>query len=371
MGHLGKSQTRKTISHRQPQALPSLKPYLPSVEGLQGMIGNRAVGHLIESHHHNSQPTPNSLCPLLSSVSTASGQTIQLQPSFRGLSHELMGVGMKAKHNQVVQRKPTIKGKAKTSAFSSLPNIQLSRDRTKGRGNSDTGQAEEIEMVSLRPDGREDVPYYNHPSFPIWERLCQEAGLTEEEIHQSFMDVMGGVRAGLEAKNPLRSEEKRSEAQQVLRELMEKFAKGRTKELQTPPGGLVLWSGCKELASEYAKKINGKALADTAVGQAIDAVELWSEAKDYAIGYWDILGPFWEEVSRQLAKTSIGDVTVIVTNSRENTVFHRVEKFALKHDQKVRFFKAAPIAEGSQKFQIVSGPYESWKEIKPHLAGST
>jgi hypothetical protein len=195
--------------------------------------------------------------------------------------------------------------------------------------------------------------------------------MSEEEIHQSFMDVMGGVRAGLEAKNPLLFEEKRAEAQQVLRELMEKFALARTKELQTPPGGLVLWSGCKELASEYAKKINGKALADTAVGKAIDAVELWSEAKDYAIGYWDILGPFWEEVSRQLAKTSIGDVTVIVTNNRENTVFHRVEKFALKHDQKVRFFKAAPVAEGSQKFQIVSEPYESWEAIKPHLPGPT
>ncbi|MBC6480841.1 MAG: DUF4157 domain-containing protein [Hormoscilla sp. GM7CHS1pb] len=261
------------------------------------------------------------------------------------------------------QRKPQqkIKGYA---------NIQLVRDRSNNSGKSQE-QYEEIEMVPMRPDGREEIRYERHPAFPIWSKLCQEAGMKEKEIHESFMDVMGGVRAGLEGKNPQIEQENRQEAQLAARELMEKFAQARTKELETPDGGLVLWSGCKDLASEYAQKNNGKALADTDLGKAIDAVEekigIWSEAKGYAIQYWDILGPFWEEVSRQLAKTSIGNVTVLVTSNRENTVFHRVEKFALKYDQKVSFYKAAPVSKGSKEFQIVSGPYESWEAIKPHL----
>ncbi|WP_424103113.1 eCIS core domain-containing protein [Moorena producens] len=287
------------------------------------------------------------------------------------IAHELTHVVQQTGSTQQrqIRAKPneaplsSLKPKPKISASPLWLNIQLGRDRTNKSGNSSFG----IQRVPLRPDGREDIPYYSHPAFPVWSRLCQEADMGEEEIHQSFMDVMGGVRAGLEAKNPRLDQHRQQEAQLVARELMEKFAKARTKELGTPTGGLVLWSGCKELASKYAKENGGKALADTDLGKAIDAVEFWSEAKDYAITYWDILGPFWEEVSRQLAKTSIGDVTVIVTSNRENTVFHRVEKFALENSQKVRFLKAAPVSEGSREFTIVSGPYESWEAIKPHL----
>ncbi|NEQ16306.1 MAG: DUF4157 domain-containing protein, partial [Moorea sp. SIO3E2] len=98
MGNLRQSQTTKTLTSQQQQPSPSTKPELHPIEELQGIIGNRALGHLIKSQHQNSQSevgyqqkVARTIDPLLSSVSPVSGQPIQRQPMFRGLSHELRG----------------------------------------------------------------------------------------------------------------------------------------------------------------------------------------------------------------------------------------------------------------------------------------
>ncbi|EGJ32635.1 hypothetical protein LYNGBM3L_05230 [Moorena producens 3L] len=91
MGNLRQSQTRKTLTRDQSQVLGSRKPTYHPIEELQGIIGNRALGNLIKSQQYKSGEVHRSQDPLLSSVSPVSGQPIQRQPMFRGLSHELMG----------------------------------------------------------------------------------------------------------------------------------------------------------------------------------------------------------------------------------------------------------------------------------------
>ncbi|WP_293112761.1 DUF4157 domain-containing protein [Moorena sp. SIO4G3] len=61
------------------------------MDELQGIIGNRALGHLIKSQPHQYGEVHRSQEPLLSSVSPIRGQPIQRMPRFRGLSHELRG----------------------------------------------------------------------------------------------------------------------------------------------------------------------------------------------------------------------------------------------------------------------------------------
>ncbi|AOY81875.1 MULTISPECIES: M23 family metallopeptidase [Moorena] len=98
MGNLRQSQTTKTLTSQQQQPSPSTKPELHPIEELQGIIGNRALGHLIKSQHQNShseagyqQKVARTIDPLLSSLSPVTGQSIQRMPMFRGLSHELRG----------------------------------------------------------------------------------------------------------------------------------------------------------------------------------------------------------------------------------------------------------------------------------------
>ncbi|NEP03102.1 MAG: DUF4157 domain-containing protein [Symploca sp. SIO2E9] len=98
MGNLRLSQTRKTLPPDSYQTSATPKANIHPIEELQGIIGNRALGNLIKSQHQNShseasytEPVHCSLDPLLSNVSPVSGSSIQPQPMFRGLSHELMG----------------------------------------------------------------------------------------------------------------------------------------------------------------------------------------------------------------------------------------------------------------------------------------
>ncbi|NEP03103.1 MAG: DUF4157 domain-containing protein, partial [Symploca sp. SIO2E9] len=112
MGNLRLSQTRNTLAPHQSQASATPKPNIHPIEELQGIIGNQALGNLIKSQHQNShseasytEPVHCSLDPLLSNVSPVSGFSIQRQPRFRGLSHELRGC---CSENNLVQAKLTI-----------------------------------------------------------------------------------------------------------------------------------------------------------------------------------------------------------------------------------------------------------------------
>ena len=91
MGNLRQSQTRKTLTRDQSLVSGSRKPTIHPIEELQGIIGNRALGQLIKSQPDLYRQVHRSQDPLLSSVSPVNGQSIQRQPMFRGLSHELMG----------------------------------------------------------------------------------------------------------------------------------------------------------------------------------------------------------------------------------------------------------------------------------------
>ncbi|NEP00810.1 MAG: DUF4157 domain-containing protein [Symploca sp. SIO2E9] len=115
MGNLRLSQTKKILAPAQSQASATPKPNIHPIEELQGIIGNQALGNLIKYQRQNSlseagykQQVHRSVDPLLNSVSPVSGFSIQRQPRFRGLSHELRGC---CSENNLVQAKLTI-GKA-------------------------------------------------------------------------------------------------------------------------------------------------------------------------------------------------------------------------------------------------------------------
>ena len=93
MGQQRLNQKKTTVAtHPQPTKTSVKSPVYP-VEELQGVVGNREMGRLMETNcqSHPSGPFPKlqGELPLLGGMMPVSQETIQRQPLFRGLSQEL------------------------------------------------------------------------------------------------------------------------------------------------------------------------------------------------------------------------------------------------------------------------------------------
>ena len=105
MGTLQQSQTKKIEANSQKQGASSNNEHLQPVDELHDLVGNQALGHQIKSQNHFNQTTDSSPNLLFRQISTANNCSIQRQPLFRGLSHELIGNGQQG---SLVQAKLTI-----------------------------------------------------------------------------------------------------------------------------------------------------------------------------------------------------------------------------------------------------------------------
>ncbi len=84
---------RTTAATRQHPTKTSVKSPVHPVEELQGAIGNREMGRLMETNRQSHPSSPftklQGELPLLGGMMPVSQGTIQRQPLFRGLSQEL------------------------------------------------------------------------------------------------------------------------------------------------------------------------------------------------------------------------------------------------------------------------------------------
>lgn len=105
MGNLWQKQTKQAQASVKKQAASSTNSHLDPGAELQEMLGNQALGRLIESQSHQDRSAADSFPNALHrQISTANNSPIQRQHLFRGLSHELMGKGQ----GNLVQAKLTV-----------------------------------------------------------------------------------------------------------------------------------------------------------------------------------------------------------------------------------------------------------------------